>query len=189
MHTVVFLVAVLVQGISNAIWYSYLFIYLNELNASMLLFGAAIAFNALTALPMYIISPKLIILFGGETQTMASSLFFWSVRLFCVALIVNPNLVLLIDILHGFSESLFKVTMLQHIKNTTDTRIYASFYGIVNALGFSLSLIIANFIGGPIYERYGGRTLFLGTATGCFICSITMAFYCIMVRKTQKEIE
>ena len=120
-------------------------------------------------------------------RTIAFSCLCWSARLICLAYIGNPYLVLLIDVFHGFTFSLFRVASLEHIKETTDVAVFGSVCGVVNALSYSLSFLIANVVGGMLFENYGPRKLFQGAAAVSFVWSLVMCVYIALCERTEKK--
>ncbi len=76
-----------------------------------MLLGLAVSFNSFSSVLLFIFSVKVLHLLGGEMNGMAVSAFFWSVRYISMAYIINPYLVLLIDVSHGLSHSLFRVSI------------------------------------------------------------------------------
>ena len=175
--TIFFLATVFVNGAIPATWFSYLFLYLKHLNASTMLFGVSISFNCVSGILLYAAASHIIKFLGGPMRTIAFSCLAWAARMACLAYIVNPYWVLLIDIFHGFTFSLFRVASLEHIKETTDLAIFSSVCGVVNALSYSLSFLIANVVGGMLFENYGPRKLFLGAAAVCVVWTVVMVIY------------
>ena len=53
----------------------------------------------------------------------------------------------------------------------------------MNSLHFSVGVIIANMSGGKLYEKYGGKKLFLLASIAALIWAIVATFYFLMFVK------
>ena len=178
---IVFLLDVLFNGAIQAISFTILYLYLQELNAPTLLFGLSMSLNAAASAIVFYLSKKLIRVFRGTINGMCVSCFFWSARLLIVAFITNPYYVIFADLLNGITYSLYVICMMEHIKDISHPSIVSTMTGVVNGLYNHLSFTIASIIGGSMYHKYGGRVVFVGTAIACLIWSSLMLVY-ILVR-------
>ena len=184
--TLIFLFTVLFNGIVQALNFSFVFLYLKELHAPTLLLGFSISLNSVSAVTVYVLSAKIIRFLRGPMNAMCFSCFAWALRLLCTALLTNPFAIFAIDIFHGFTYSLFRVASLQYIKETTNEEIVTTMCGIVNSLYLCFSFLIANVIGGHLYEVYGAKKLFFGTSLVCVLWVVITVVYILVKRFKRK---
>ena len=165
--TIFFLFTVLSSGIVQALYFSFVFLYLKDLHAPTLLFGLSATLNSVSGATVYVLSGKVIRFLRGPMNAMCFSFFAWALRFLCTALLINPFAIFAISTIHGFTFSLFRVAMLQYIQETTNEKILTTMCGIADALYTCCSFLIANVIGGYLYEVYGAKILFFGTSLVC----------------------
>lgn len=178
--TIFFLVTVLFNGTIQAFKFSFLFLFLKELHAPTLLFGFSISLNSVSAITVYLLSSEIIKVLGGAKNAMTFSTFAWSLRFLCTAYLVNPFYILAIDIFHGFTYSLFRVASLEFVKETTDARIFTSMCGVLNSIYLCLSFLVANVVGGKLYQAFGARKMFLGASIVCFVWTVSNILWVLL---------
>lgn len=182
-----FLLNVLFTGIFQGILFTFLFIYLKELNAPTMLFGLSISFNSISAVLVYGVSGKFIRFLGGPKNALCVSCFAWAVRCFITSLLVDPYYVLVLDIFHGFTYSLSKVSALENIIETAPKNIFTTLCGINNLLFISCGFLIASMGGGKLYQMFGAKKLYLGTSYVGFAWGCINIFY-LLVRKFKTRV-
>lgn len=185
---VFFLLTVLFNGLMRALVFSFTYLYLKELGGPTWLLGVSMVVSQVASLIMYALSEKIIELAGGTMQVMAFSCFTWVIRLLCLAYMDNYYLILPINALNGVSASLFVASSIIHVRKTVDPSAYTAMYGIRNALFNGGGYIIANIVGGTLYEMYGAKTLFLYTCMFCAAWVITMTIYIVYDKRKQKAL-
>ena len=172
-----FLLTVLLNGIPTALIYSFTFLYLSELQASTLLFGFANAVDGIVAAIFFTFSKSIVKRIGGTVYGMSLSMAFYAIRLMCTSYIENPLLVLLVNLTNGMTCSLFVFSYIEFIRETYPATIYTFMCGITCSLNNNFGYILANIIGGVLYEKYGGRVLFRAVAVLCAVWSALVFLY------------
>ena len=180
--SLLFFSSVLLNGILYGTYFSFLFLYLKSLHAPTLLLGASIGLNCISALTAYIFSERIIHALGGSCNAMCFSTSMWGFRFLCTAAMTNPYLIFIIDLFHGFTFSLFQVSSLKFVGETADERICTTVCGIAAALFRCCSFVIANIVGGVVFEKYGPKVLFNGAAVLSFSWTLVIVV-CILVSK------
>ena len=104
----------------------------------------------------------------------------------CVSILQNPCYIILIEICHGLTYSLFMYSAFEHLNEFSDPIILPTMCGILNGLYVELSAVIANVIGEQLYYMYGGQNLFLISSASCALWGMLMLRY-IIIKHTRKE--
>jgi PPP family 3-phenylpropionic acid transporter len=126
----------LVSAGATTIWNFYS-TYMKENGASASLVGYGLSLQGLCELPLFYFSARIILRLGLKT-TLVITVLATTIRLFLYSIIKNPVAALPVELLHGFSWSLFWVVCVEYInklvnKNwlaTGQSLLYAAYYGI-----------------------------------------------------------
>jgi MFS transporter, PPP family, 3-phenylpropionic acid transporter len=126
----------LVSTGATAIWNFYS-TYMKENGASASLVGYGLSFQGLCELPLFYFSARIILRLGLKT-TLVITILATAIRLLLYSVTKNPIAALPIEVLHGFSWSLFWVVCVEYINKLVDKNwlatgqslLYAAYYGI-----------------------------------------------------------
>ena len=126
----------LVSTGATTIWNFYS-TYMKENGASASLVGYGLSLQGLCELPLFYFSARIILRLGLKT-TLVITVLATTIRLLLYSIIKNPVAALPVEVLHGFSWSLFWVVCVEYInklvnKNwlaTGQSLLYAAYYGI-----------------------------------------------------------
>ena len=145
-----------------------------------MLLGWSLLVTALSGTIVYIVANKIIDALHGPIHAMALTSLIWMFRFVMLSYLRNPFYILLIDIVHGFTFSLFRVASLVYIKEVSDPLVLTTLCGVNNTLN-SVGLVVANLVGGRLYKAYGGRMMFFGSGILC--CIWAMLILCFLILK------
>ena len=176
-----FLACLMAGGMMHAFLFNFDYLYLKDLKAIPLIYGMDGFFLATTGGSVYYFSEQIISRVGGNMNAMCLSCFVWCFRYICISLMKNPYVFLAIEVSHGLSYSLFTIASLRHVGDISDPGTLATMCGVRNALYFQLSTVLANFVGGQLYNRFGGAVLFRMTSFACAAWGGVMICY-ILIR-------
>lgn len=126
---------------TSTIWYFYS-TYMKENGASASLVGYGLSFQGLCELPLFYFSARIILRLGLKT-TLLLTVTATIIRLLLYSAVKNPYAALPIELLHGFSWSLFWVVCVEYINKLVDKNwlatgqslLYVAYYGIGTILG------------------------------------------------------
>lgn len=183
--TLFFFTCSLCAGIAQGVWYAYIFLYMKEMDSPTLLLGFSLPTTCVTASIVFYYSTKIIDALCGPFSAMGFSFFAWMLRFFALSYINNPYLVIVIDLLHGFTFSLFRTASLEYVKIICDPLITASLCGINNTMN-TLGIMIGNLVGGYIHDKVGSKHLFQIVALFCLLSGIIM-FLKILIRRIHRS--
>ena len=182
-HVCFLLATVLIMGIQQSFYLNFTFLRLKEMNAPSLVYGLNISAGSLTSGLFFFAGKYIINILGGTWPAMICGIFAYFFRFLAIAYTENPWLIPLIQTLQSFCFGLFLTATILHIKNITLPDIRTTLYSIMNSLHFSVGVIIANVLGGKLYEKYGGKKLFLLASIAALIWAIAATFYFLIFVK------
>ena len=163
-----------------AVYRTYTFVFLRELNATSSLITATMALPFVMTIFSIYFSELIIKAFKGEWNIIAFSFLAYSVRFLTMSFLQNPWYALLIEMLHPFCSGLFLIAGIRKIKEISPPKILTVMYTIYYIVLQSISNIAGSSIGGVIYDEFGGRMLYRGAAcvSGiCFLCLLAFALW------------
>ena len=172
-----FLVGVILVGITVGISDQYLVVYMNELNASAWIVGATIAVTAVPEIPLmnYV---ETFIRKWGLRLTYIAAISALPVRWLFNILVTDPNIALPVQALHGVAMSALLAVGVIYIDNVLPKTLRASGQAIYSTslygLGPSIGLFIAGLLmGSGTTKSLWLLCLFVGL-TGCIIINNAM---------------
>jgi PPP family 3-phenylpropionic acid transporter len=154
-----FLFTVFVFGIGTSVIHSFLFLYLNNLEASKTLMGLSLMVATISELPILYFSDRLLNRFGA-TRMIIFSVSFLVLRLFAYSFIRIPLLVLIIQLLHGPTYSMMWVSGVSYAAKNASHGMGATAQGLFSGVLFGLSAAVGAFVGGFLYENIGPVAMF-----------------------------
>jgi PPP family 3-phenylpropionic acid transporter len=154
-----FLFTVFVLGIGSAVIQNYLFLYLNDLEASKTLMGLSLMFATISELPVFYFSDRLLDRFSA-TGMIFIAMSFLVLRLLAYSLIQIPLLILLIQLLHGPTYSAMWVSGVSYAAKNAPLGMGATAQGLFSGVLLGFSAAVGAFIGGILYENFGPVAMF-----------------------------
>jgi MFS transporter, PPP family, 3-phenylpropionic acid transporter len=150
--TLLFLLACvfLVSAGATTIWNFYS-IYMKENGASAALVGYGLSLQGLCELPLFYFSARIIKALGIRT-TLIITILSTALRLFLYSITTNPYSALFIEILHGFSWSLFWVVCVEYVNALVPDEWRATGQSLLYAAYFGIGAIAGNFWTGFLYD-------------------------------------
>jgi MFS transporter, PPP family, 3-phenylpropionic acid transporter len=128
---------------ATAIWNFYS-AYLKEKGASDSLVGYGLSFQGLCELPIFYFSARIILKLGLRT-TFIITVLATVIRMLCYYFIKTPLATLPVELLHGFSWSLFWVVCVEYVNKLVDERWQATGQSLLYAAYFGIGAIAGNY--------------------------------------------
>jgi PPP family 3-phenylpropionic acid transporter len=179
----ILLIAVLlISAGTSPIWYFYS-TYLKELGASSGWVGICLSFQGLCELPLFYFSAAIIARLGYRTAllfTVGCSV----LRLLLYSFTSNPFAVLPIELLHGFSWSLFWVVSVELVNQLVEPRYRATGQSLLYAAYFGAGVIIGNFWTGFLADANWGMPRVF--SINAFIILAVGIMLAILLKQTKK---
>jgi len=183
----VFVITLLISGLSFNIISNCIAIFLKELNATKSLTGATFSISSAAEIIIFPFSSKLINLLGGTYKCICLSIFSYAIRFFIYYVSTSPWHVFAAQLLQAFSFGLFWAASMEYTFSISTNKISQSMFSLVNIIFFMVSAVIANFAGGILYDVIGGRMLFLSMAILCFCWGVVLILFYIFVERHKIE--
>ena len=162
-----FLVMVFIAGIGNATINNYLFVYMQSLGASSVQLGFALTISTFSEIPVMFFSDRLLRRFGARGMLVIAMTTI-GLRLVCYSFIVQPWIVMVIQLCHGFTFAAIYTAGVYYagqiappgLKATTQGMFSGTLMGFGAAAGGLLGgLLLDHFSPGGMYGIIGAVTL------------------------------
>lgn len=150
---IIFLVCVfLVSTGATTIWNFYS-LYMKENGASASLVGYGLSFQGLCELPLFYFSAKIILRMGLKT-TLVITVIATAIRMLLYSVIKNPVAAIPVEMLHGFSWSLFWVVCVEYVNKLVSEKWLATGQSLLYAAYFGAGAIAGNYWTGYLYDNH-----------------------------------
>lgn len=174
-RVLLFIIVLLIMGISSGVITWLLFIFLKDLGGSHTLMGMSIAVYCTSEVIVFLISGKMIKLLGTN-KILFLSLAVFIIRLVAYSYLQNPWLVLLIEPLHGLTYAALWASCVSYATVISPPEVTTTVIGIMTGVHFGLGWGLGGSVGGVVYQYYGPRVLFRACAV---MCGIGMALHAV----------
>lgn len=180
---VLLIAVVFISAGTSPIWYFYS-TYLKELGASASWVGISLSFQGLCELPLFFFS-ALIIARLGYRFCLLLTIGATVLRLSLYSIIGNAYAVLPVELLHGFSWSLFWVVCVELVNRWVEPRYRATGQSLLYAAYFGAGVIAGNFWTGYLAESSWKMTQVFWVNAG--IVLLIGIFLALVLRKNFSE--
>lgn len=149
-----FLITLLISAIGLSTAHSYLFLYMKTLGASQSLMGWALGVATLSELVVFFYAGRFLERWGTR-KVLIATLIAHIIRLIGYSLVRTPELVLVIQLLHGPTFSLIWVSGVSYANQIAPKGMGATAQGLLSATYFGMGATLGGLIGGHLYEYLG----------------------------------
>jgi PPP family 3-phenylpropionic acid transporter len=177
-----FLFTVFIFGLGSSVIHNFLFLYLNDLEASKTLMGLSLLFATISELPILYFSDRLLNRFGAAGMIIFS-MSLLVLRLFAYSFIRNPLLVLPIQLLHGPTYAAMWVSGVSYTAKYAPRGMGTTAQGLFSGVLLGLSAAVGAFVGGFLYENIGPVAMF--RLIGFFVL-IGITFFLLVGKKIMR---
>lgn len=156
---VIFLLLVFIGGTILSIISNFLFLYLNDMNASKTLMGLSLTVATISEMPVLFFSDHLLKRWSARgllTFALLISVF----RSLAYSFISTPGLVLLVQLLHGLSFSTMWVAGVSYAYEIAPEGMGATAQGLFAGVQLGLAGVFAGLVGGFLYENLAAVMMF-----------------------------
>jgi PPP family 3-phenylpropionic acid transporter len=157
---VLFLALAFVGGVGFAAVNTYLFAYMQELNASKTTMGLALTFSTLAELPVLFYADRLLKRFKAH-GLFVLAMVVTGIRLLLYAAVSFPAGVLFFQILNGFTFPAAWVAGVTYADENAPPAMSATAQGLFGAMVFGFGAAAGGLLGGLLLESIGGRGMYL----------------------------
>lgn len=160
---------------ATTIWNFYS-IYMKENGASASLVGIGVSFQGLCELPLFYFSAKIIFRLGLKT-TLIITVIATTIRLILYSIVKDPVAAIPIEILHGFSWSLFWVACVEYVNKLVNEKWMATGQSLLYASYFGIGAIAGNYWTGWLSEKMRIADIFLLNSAIVFAVAIILMLF------------
>ncbi|XP_041458774.1 major facilitator superfamily domain-containing protein 6-like [Lytechinus variegatus] len=187
-EVILFLIVVVVTGISFILSFTYVVIFMKELGSPYLLLGLAVTLTAIAEIPFMYFSGA-IIKRVGYAGVMYMTLIAYAIRYFGYSFVYNPWFILPVQLLHGITYGLSWPMFTAFANKTAPKGMASTLQSIVACCFMGFGAGVGNAVGGIIYENYGARLLFRCTGSLCLLTLVIFFFITVFVLRRKKKEE
>ena len=159
-RVLLFLLISFAGGLSNALVNTYLFPYLRNLGAGESVMGLALTIGTIAELPILFFISTFIKKYKAFKLVIFSTAV-TSLRFLLLAITTNPSVVLIIQLLNGFTFPLLSVAGVTYADEHAPEGFHATSQGLFNIASIGIGSAMGGFVGGLLFERLGGRGMYL----------------------------
>lgn len=149
----------LIFGINLGVLLSYLFLYIDELGGSRTIMALSLTITTISEIPIWFLSAWMLRRWG-VTKMIVISLGATAIRMFSLAALREPWLLLPISLLHGPMYAIMWAAGVAEADDAAPDGLGATAQSLFSAASLGLGAALGGFLGGPAYEALGFPTLF-----------------------------
>ena len=173
-----FMTTVMICGLANNLFMNFAYMLVkDEMNVSKTKMTLVVVTAAMSETLVFPFTSKIIKMVGGNTPAIILGMFSYSVRFLVMSYRVPYGILVAVQTLHSLGFALSFAAMMEHVHEISPAQINVTMNSIMMMMFFSVSNLLANMLGGEIYQKYGGRQLFFGKAILCGIWGGLMIMY------------
>jgi MFS transporter, PPP family, 3-phenylpropionic acid transporter len=154
-----FVVCMLLIGVSSSLMHGFLSIYFAELGAGRDQIGLAYTIASLSEMPVMVIATRVLYRWGAKPLLLCGGLAY-GLRLAIFALTSDPNIALAAQLLHGFCFGAIWVAGVHEAQRLAPPGLAATAQSLLSTAMYGVAVVLANLVGGMIYQQTGYATLF-----------------------------
>jgi PPP family 3-phenylpropionic acid transporter len=153
------MIMALVYGISIAMLLNYLFLHMSAMGASETLMAWTLVLATISEVPFLFLSGRIITRYGIN-RIIAVAFLLMAIRAFIYAFMPAPWWVLPVNLLlAGPTFALFWAGAVAEANRLAPSGLGATAQGALGSVMFGLGAAAGNFLGGAVFDRYGGAPL------------------------------
>jgi PPP family 3-phenylpropionic acid transporter len=163
----VFLTIAFVGGLSLAALNNYFYPYMKELGADEGTMGLALTIGTVAEVPVLLFVNRLLKRLRPYRLLVLTTAI-TGVRFLLLAASRSPNTVMLTQLLNGMTFSAMWVAGVAYADDHAPVGMRTTAQGLFSAMVLGIGMAVGGFVGGPLLESVGGRTLYLIFGVGVF---------------------
>ncbi len=156
---VVFLITLFLNGMAGGVGNNFLFLYLDQLQASKSLMGLSLLVATLSELPIFFYGDRLLQRFGARGLLLIA-LGANAIRMFSYALMPAAWVTLPIHLLHGLTFSAMWLAGVSYTNRAAPPGMGATAQGLLSGVSMGLAGAAGALLGGRLYETVGPAAMF-----------------------------
>lgn len=189
-YWLLFLIIAFTGGVSLAMSGTYFFPFMKEIGANESTMGLALTIGTIAEIPILLFANRLIRRFKAYGVLILSTAL-TGLRLILFALAGDPVVVMIIQILNGFTFPLLSVAGVSYADQNAPEGLRATAQGLFNAAMMGIGAAAGGFIGGILLDRIGAKGLYLisGLAILVILAGVTFSHRKLALEPSQAYFE
>ena len=159
-HMLVFLQNVCLVGIGNGLEWCFMFIFLEEMNASKTIIGLCVTSQCFTEALVFPFASKINNWIGNNKIAVAIGVFGYMLAFAILQAVKKPIFVIALTSVLGVTFTLFYTASMDQLYKVGNAKCMTTLFALYNSVLIGIGNGFAGIIGGVIYKNYGGRTLY-----------------------------
>lgn len=156
-----FFLTVVANSIATGINFGFVYVLMEEyMNSTKFIMGLSMTVACATELVFLAFSSNIIKALGGTMPATVIASLSHAIRYILISYVENPWLVLPLQGMQCLGVALFWTSAIEKVTTITEREVRSTMIGFLNSIHYALGPAIANFVGGYLYEIYGGRYFF-----------------------------
>lgn len=155
-----FLTLAFVGGVALTAGGNYFFPFMEEIGASEATMGVTLTIGTIGEIPVLLFANRLVQRFKAYGVLVLSTLI-TGVRFILFALAGDPGVVMVIQLLNGFTFPLLSVAGVAYADEHAPPRLRATAQGLFNAVLMGIGAAVGGLVGGLLLENIGARGLYM----------------------------
>ncbi|MBX3012458.1 MAG: MFS transporter [Caldilineaceae bacterium] len=178
---IVFLITLFLNGMAAGVGNNFLFLYLDQLQASKTLMGISLLVATMSEIPIFFFGDRLLQRWGAR-GLLLFALAANAVRMFSYALMPAAWFVLPIHLLHGLTFSAMWMAGVSYANRAAPPGMGATAQGLLSGVGMGLAGSMGALLGGLLYEQIGPAPMF-GWSGGVVL--VGLLFFAVAGRRAR----
>ncbi|GAB4124451.1 MAG: hypothetical protein Fur005_34290 [Roseiflexaceae bacterium] len=158
-----FLISAWLVGCASSLMHGFLTIYLADLGATNTQIGFAYTLASISELPVMGLSAIALRRWGTKPLLFCAGLAY-AIRLLIYVIAPDPTVALATQLLHGFCFAALWTAGVNEAQRLAPVGLAATAQSLFGAAVFGMAAIVANILGGIIYQEFGYAVLFSAAA-------------------------
>ena len=156
-----FMFTVLISGLaSNLFIYFSVFLINEQMEISKTKMSVILITSSVSSILMFPFTGRIIRFIGGPFFAISLGLFSYCTRYIAMSYITKYWIMVSIQALHCICFALVWSAMMEHVNAISPRKIKVTMVLILQSVHFGIGPLLVNFVGGTLYETFGGKTLF-----------------------------
>ena len=154
-----FLILIAVLNTANKVNDAFMGIFIRDIGGTEADVGLAWTVGPLSEVPVFALSYYFLMRFN-ELTLLALAAGIYALRWFLFSITSSPELISVIQIMHGLSFGLFYVSAVSYISKVVPQNLRASGQGLMSTFAGGVAGITGSLLGGFVMDAYGARYLY-----------------------------
>lgn len=178
LDVIFFMATVLIFGLANNLFLNFSYLYVkDEMKVTKTEMTFVVVAATASEILIFPFTSKIIKILGGPAQANIIGMFSYFIRFILMSNDAPFDVLVGVQTLHSLGFALSFAALMENVHEISPKQINGTMNSIMMALFFSVSNLIANMLGGYIYQNYGGRSLFFGKAMVCVTWTALMLIH------------